>query len=150
MATCACAQWLAPLREWNDVKARIGSSVAQDLSPNLDLEAEGSWVMVFRCRVCGQRWAKEFPFSEMHGGGPPCLYALNTDDPTAWLGEGPGLPSRLRRDHEDQAFFERLGDERPEPRCAAQGCSRGAIAQSIFCRRHHFEMVMRRPCPFEC
>jgi hypothetical protein len=147
MATCACALWLAPLSNWSDVKARIASSVVADLSPTLNLEAEGAWVAVYRCRFCGQSWAKEFPFGEMHGGGPPCLYAIETEDPRGWLADGPGLTSRLRQDAEDRVFFDGLGEERPHPRCGAPSCPRGAISHGV-CRIHHFEMIQGKPCPF--
>jgi hypothetical protein len=120
----------------------------RDLSPTLDLEAEGSWAAVYRCRVCGRRWAKEFPFSEMQGGGPPCVYAVSTDDPKAWLAGGADLPARLRQSEDDRAFYDSLGEERADARCSAEGCSRGAISLSTFCRRHHFEMIMRKPCAF--
>jgi hypothetical protein len=45
-------------------------------------------------------------------------------------------------------FYESLGQERNESPCKASGCSRGAIACSIYCRVHHFEMVRKEPCPF--
>jgi hypothetical protein len=126
----------------------MASPATKELMPALEREAEGNWVNVFRCRVCGQHWAQEFPLSEMHGGGPSCIYAVAVDDAWAWLAEGPGLPARLRRDAEDRAFFDGLGDERSEPRCASPGCSHGAISLSSFCRVHHFEATKRRVCPF--
>jgi hypothetical protein len=148
MATCACARWLAPLENWSDVKTRIASSALGDLLPTLDVDVEGAWVAAYRCRVCGQSWAKEFPFGEMHGGGPPCLYAIETEDPRGWVAEGPGIPSRFRQGEEDRAFFDGLGEERPHPRCAAPNCPRGAILHGVFCRVHHFEMIKGKPCPF--
>jgi hypothetical protein len=145
MATCACERWGSPLRDWSDVERRMASSAAKDLRPTLESEAEGNWVNVFRCRVCRRHWAQEFPLDNRGG---PCLYAVALDDPWAWLAEGPGLTARLMQDAEDRAFFDGLGEERCEPRCAAPGCSRGAISLSIFCPIHHFEMVKRKTCPF--
>jgi hypothetical protein len=55
--------------------------------------------------------------------------------------------ARLREDAEDLAFFDELGEERPEHGCQAVGCTRGSIELSVLCRRHHFEMVKRKPCP---
>ena len=104
---------------------------------------------VFRCRICNQHWGKEFPFSEMHGGGPPCFYAITTDAPSLWVKEAPGLPERLRRRAEDAEFFSQLGPERTDQPCKRPGCPRGAVAQSVLCRLHHFEMVKERPCPFD-
>jgi hypothetical protein len=45
-------------------------------------------------------------------------------------------------------FLEALGAERPDVPCRQPGCSRGAVAQSVLCRVHHFENVKRQPCPF--
>jgi hypothetical protein len=144
VATCACERWVSPLRDWNDVERRMASLATKDLMPTLEREAQGNWVNVFRCRVCGRYWAQEFPLDR----GGSCLYAIALGDPWAWLAEGPGLPARLLQDAEDRAFFDQLGEERSEPRCAAPGCSRGAISLSTLCRIHHFEMVKRRACPF--
>ncbi|GEM_PF-1380943 len=52
----------------------------------------------------------------------------------------------LNMDHE---FYNQLGPEREGTRCGTVGCCRGAVALSLFCRRHHFEMVQKRPCPFD-
>ena len=49
----------------------------------------------------------------------------------------------------DQAFYERLGPESSDEICGAQQCDRHRIAYSVYCRRHHFESVRKRPCPFE-
>ncbi len=49
---------------------------------------------------------------------------------------------------EDRAFYDVLGDERPTVPCRANGCIRGSIRFSVFCRQHHFENVKGRPCPF--
>jgi hypothetical protein len=84
----------------------------------------------------------------MHGGGPRCIYAIDTTDPVGWLASDAGWPQRLRREAEDRAFYAALGQERAEPRCASPGCSRGAISQSTLCRPHHFENVMRPAYPF--
>jgi hypothetical protein len=48
----------------------------------------------------------------------------------------------------DREFYDSLGHERPDVRCKAAGCERGAVALSVLCRTHHFEQVHRRPCPF--
>jgi hypothetical protein len=49
----------------------------------------------------------------------------------------------------DRAFYDLLGDERATPLCRLAECERGAITQSVFCRRHHFEKFRGRPCPFD-
>ena len=48
----------------------------------------------------------------------------------------------------DRDFYEVLGAERREVPCRSVGCSRGAIAQSVFCRPHHFEAIKHKPCPY--
>lgn len=45
----------------------------------------------------------------------------------------------------DRSFFDSLGPEREDVRCAHIGCSYGAVETSTLCRRHHFENVMGRP-----
>jgi hypothetical protein len=46
-------------------------------------------------------------------------------------------------------FYELLGEERADVPCRNPACRRGAIALSVFCRRHHFEVIQRRPCPVD-
>lgn len=69
----------------------------------------------------------------------------------AWLPE-PGAPepppwdeTKLKLDRE---FFDQLGAERPGVPCRDEGCEKGAVQLSVFCRVHHFEMVRKYPCPF--
>jgi hypothetical protein len=49
--------------------------------------------------------------------------------------------AQLRRDH---AYYNTLGPERIDVPCRSPGCPRGAIANSVFCRAHHFEQIMGR------
>lgn len=69
----------------------------------------------------------------------------------AWLPE-PGAPepppweeTKLKLDRE---FFESLGLERSDVSCKSDGCTKGAIQHSVFCLKHHFEMVKKEQCPF--
>jgi hypothetical protein len=55
-------------------------------------------------------------------------------------------PSAAER--KDLAFYNALGPERNDIPCRREGCRRGAVAQSAYCRVHHYEMVMGEPCPF--
>ena len=48
----------------------------------------------------------------------------------------------------DRKFYNQLGPERATVPCRHVGCQKGAISNSVFCRVHHFENVLRRPCPF--
>ena len=64
---------------------------------------------------------------------------LNAPDP-------PPADEILRR--LDGEFCERLGAEDSMKPCRREGCNRGAVKLSVFCRRHHFENVQKRPYPF--
>jgi len=69
----------------------------------------------------------------------------------AWLPEPgaaeppPWEEAKLKLDRE---FFESLGPERMDVPCRTEGCMKGAVQHSVFCRRHHFEMVKKDCCPF--
>jgi hypothetical protein len=49
----------------------------------------------------------------------------------------------------DLQFYDSLGPEAPQTKCRKDGCSRGTVKFSVFCRSHHFESVKRKPCPFQ-
>ena len=70
----------------------------------------------------------------------------------AWP-EMPNAPDPPSRDeclrNIDREFVDRLGKEDLSQACRAEGCNRGVIAFSVFCRRHHFENVQKRPYPFD-
>jgi hypothetical protein len=51
--------------------------------------------------------------------------------------------------HDDRAFYDLLGPERPGDTCRKDGCTRGRISHSALCRMHHFESMRGRPCPFD-
>jgi hypothetical protein len=53
---------------------------------------------VLRCKVCGQTWACEYPFSEHHGGGAPCFYQITADEPEAWLAQAVPIMDSLWRE----------------------------------------------------
>ena len=61
---------------------------------------------------------------------------------TVW----PNNAARLRG---DRAFYDRLGEERQNTKCRQPDCPRGTIPQSVYCRPHHFESMLDRPCPFD-
>ncbi|HEY3301402.1 MAG TPA: hypothetical protein VGJ90_11565 [Methylophilaceae bacterium] len=48
----------------------------------------------------------------------------------------------------DREFFDLLGNESLNKPCQKEGCFRGRVTSSMFCRVHHFEMVKGKPCPF--
>ena len=49
----------------------------------------------------------------------------------------------------DQDFWKRLGNEEGPEQCRAPGCGRLHISLSTLCRRHHYENVKGRACPFD-
>lgn len=48
-----------------------------------------------------------------------------------------------------RGFCDKLGPENAAKECRREGCHRGVVKFSVFCRRHHFEKVYNRPYPFE-
>lgn len=76
------------------------------------------------------------------------LYYFRFD---AWLpsigAPDPPPPEESRRQYELE-FYNSLGDERENVPCKRDGCDRGAVTLSVFCRVHHFENVRTSPCPF--
>lgn len=53
--------------------------------------------------------------------------------------------SALQRDRE---FYESLGPEDGSRPCRHEGCSRGSVRFSLFCRQHHFQSIGGKPSPF--
>ena len=49
----------------------------------------------------------------------------------------------------DLKFYDVLGEESTTKKCETEGCGRGRIDVSVFCKVHHFEMIKKRPCPFD-
>lgn len=50
---------------------------------------------------------------------------------------------------QDRWFYDRLGQESTVDTCKREGCGRGKVRLSVFCRSHHFEMIHGYPCPFQ-
>lgn len=148
MKPCFCEKYLSPLTTFDEVQGRC--AVSGELLPFFERVAVDSrkWVSVYRCRICGTFWAEEYPYGEMHGGGPSCLYIIETHNPEAWLEAADNLTSKIRQRHEDERFYESLGPELGPELCKHEACGRKRIALSVMCRCHHFEMVRQQPCPF--
>ena len=53
-----------------------------------------------------------------------------------------------RAEHSQKNFYDSLTGEVSAERCKAEGCPSNRIPQSVFCRRHHFEAIMKMPCPY--
>ena len=149
MAVCCCEQFERSLQSFSEVRERCNS--ASELSMTLEklATAPEKWMEVYRCRECKCFWAKEFPFSESHGGGMPCFYKVSPDDPIAWLATAQPLTNVLRQRAVDLEFLSSLGPEVGPALCRKTGCSRKCIRLSVFCLSHHFEMITRRSVPSE-
>lgn len=48
----------------------------------------------------------------------------------------------------DRDYYEYFGEEDSTKPCRKEGCSRGSVKFSVFCRTHHFESVKKKPCPW--
>lgn len=48
----------------------------------------------------------------------------------------------------EREFYDSLGAERSDSPCRREGCERGAVQWSVFCRVHHYESLRGRPCKF--
>lgn len=49
----------------------------------------------------------------------------------------------------DIEFFNSLFPESKPEICKHEGCHRSQIDLSVLCARHHFEMIKKKPCPWE-
>ena len=76
----------------------------------------------------------------------------NTDAVQARLEETQHEQQALREEMErknERNLFDLLGPENPAKPCRTDGCRQGALAISIFCRRHHVENILERSYPFD-
>jgi len=58
------------------------------------------------------------------------------------------LPNEEHQLMLDREFYDLLGEENPNRTCKHNGCRRGSISVSIFCKTHHFESIQQWACPF--
>lgn len=148
MAECRCIEFLQLPQTWPDVESRFtAEAVIRSTLEQIAYNA-ATWMAVHCCRGCGRTWASEYPLSEQQGGGPKLFYVIDLSDPAEWLAHASSLADPLRRDYGDRRWFETLPPEIGPERCRESGCSRLRTNPGLFCRCHHFEMVMHRPCPF--
>ena len=49
----------------------------------------------------------------------------------------------------DRKFYDSLVEDTSGKHCKREGCQRRKVKLSVFCKRHHFENVQRKPCPFD-
>jgi hypothetical protein len=149
MPECDCQTFQDPIRSYDDVERRCANATA--IQRWLDAVASDErWMQLLRCRACGQSWVAEYPFSEMHGGGPPCLYVVTPVLAEGWPTSITPIAARLRSRHDDQTFIEALGPEVGPNACLDHRCDRLAVRLSAYCSYHHFLQVRKRvPFSFE-
>mgnify|MGYP001583948281 CR=1 FL=1 len=139
MMKCGCSEFAAPLRTLTDIHDRC--EAWDRILPTLTTVADGEWRSVRKCSVCDTLWCAEYPFGEMHGGGPPCLYQIVTDDPANWLKTTEYQTANIRKAGEDANFLESLGPEVGPERCRQDRCERLTISHSVCCRQHHYANI---------
>jgi hypothetical protein len=92
-----------------------------------------------------------FPVFELLEGGSRVGFEVE------FIAEGAKYPfgsipdqesSSMSEGSEDSDFYEKLGPEDISQKCKRNDCDRGVVRFSVLCKRHHFEMIQRRPCPF--
>jgi hypothetical protein len=49
----------------------------------------------------------------------------------------------------DRKFYDQLGPEDLTRPCKHNGCGKGSVRFSVFCKHHHFEMIKHYDCPFD-
>ncbi len=74
------------------------------------------------------------------GYGPP----ISDDERQKRQQEAAEITLKMQRD-----FYDTLGPEDPDRPCRHEGCSRGSVKFTAFCRPHHFENLYKQPCPFD-
>ena len=145
--SCSCEAFRSPLRNLEDIVERSKHSTEIEKSLSTVAIDTSGWRRVLRCDACGTCWVKEYPFSESHGGGAPCLYQNEIDDPTDWLRSSAELTFEIRQNHEDAKFLRQIGEEIGPKECTEIGCARLRVKNSVFCRNHHFESVTGKQSP---
>ena len=146
MKNCLCSLYSSPLQSLASVQERM--THADEIEKTLKKIAVGNWRVLYRCESCGTLWAEEFPYSEQHGGGCPCFYQMECQDPEAWLKTAPYLTMELRTFEEDRAFLSfLLKDEVGPEKCRTSDCLSKKVKLSIFCALHHFENLKKKTVP---
>jgi len=76
-----------------------------------------------------------------------CYYRFDAFPDRLGAPDPPPADEMLRR--LDLQFYDSLGPEATGTKCRKEGCGRGTTRFSVFCRRHQFEQVKKKPCPFQ-
>jgi hypothetical protein len=57
-------------------------------------------------------------------------------------------PKKQKMPITDREHYDFYGEEDSNRPCKVAECDRGSVKFSVHCRTHHFENVMRKPCPW--
>lgn len=111
--------------------------------------AEQNMQLIEECAEWTRRFAPE-PDDDLLVGVFRFRMNVGAWPPQDWF-LPPELAARFKvlKEKEERKLYRALGAERPHVSCRREGCRRGAITASLFCRSHHFEMLLHRPCPFD-
>jgi hypothetical protein len=110
-----------------------------DRTPILDLDHDD----MSRCRIIARSFT-EYLEALLTSDGRLFWLDENYPDLGALTYEPP--PSYWRRVH--SSWYASLGAECGPASCGTPGCARLVIRNSTKCRRHHYEMLHKMPCPF--
>jgi len=133
MFTCECDEFSAPILSYAGVFARCEVSTVglRRTLERVRVLASG-WTTLFRCRECGSFWREEYPSSEHHGGGSPCIYRVEVPDVEHWTLSYQPVTMQFRQQHEDTVFFSRSGT-RLDVSCAGGPIADGVELGSASC-----------------
>lgn len=153
--------WLflpSDFRHWTeDTIARFVDLDSLDVDPNTDepiLPAEcvssGLRETLDADTIAGcVRWA-----DSLAGCCDPALrlksftYYVRFDAPLPAIDAGDPPPWEEIRKKLDLEFYDQLGPEDASQPCRYRGCKHGSVRFGVMCKRHHFEMIQKRDCPF--
>ncbi len=135
-----------PLKTIDDIKTRCKASHA--ILKYLKKVKDGDGKTLYIHEPDNTYWVEEYPYGEYHGGGPSCLYKINDSDPIAYFEAKVDLTREIRKKAEKLAFWEELGEEEGYEDCQERKCTRKKIRFSVYCKHHHYEMIIKERCPF--
>ncbi len=117
---------------WENPEVDVGPRYQQNVSRE---EALRLWLLLSRGSFDE---IESLPWKD--GYGPP----ISDEEMQKRQQEAAAFTLKMQRD-----FYDTLGPEDAERGCRKDGCVRGTVKFSAFCRPHHFENLYKQPCPFE-
>ncbi len=105
-----------------------------------DSEADLPWIV---CKVEGKQW---------HGMGDPSRLEELLSRFTSWAKSHPdwlAVPDEASLQlRDDREVWDLLGQQRGEEKCRVEDCDEWRIRNSVFCRPHHWERILRKTRDF--